>query len=283
MTGEVDGGGARVSTFAALYEHSKKLAGTRGWDVALAQKPVQVLEGLDHSDFCPGLFVTAIKDCKSEVTQDVALATNWQVSVAFLHLNSPLPEATTTTAMAVMKYRLMFTQVMVEPFLAAFQLEKGALASPPAGMPKGSWCQMASETIVGLSAADHSKFNVEPCKLITTGLHDFEHQHTKYSVRDGKLGVDCFTAGELRGSSQVESLYATSADLKMVDATRVAEQLHVTTNSSIQSADINRKAVEVALKLLPAKSLARHQKNGRGICYIDDYTVTLNIGTVGVV
>jgi len=184
---------------------------------------------------------------------------------------------------ATMKRRLTFTQEMVEPFLTAFELEKGQLASP-AGLPAGPWCLEAQKQIVGLSAADSSKLKVEPCKLITTGLHDFEHQHTTYKTEsDGRLEVTCFTAVEQPGSSIDKSQYATkSVDCKMVDATRVAEQLHVVTNSSVECADINRVAFETAKKLVPAKSLKRFEEKGRGICFMPDYSVFSNIGPLWV-
>jgi len=197
MAGEVDGGAARPSTMAGLYEQSKAYADSHSIEDALKMKPVHVLEGLDHSDFCPGFFVTKTKDCKSEVEQDAALATIGEVAAAFLHLHTPTSDATKAAAMAVMKKRLAFTLEMVQPYLTAFQLEKGQLASPPSGVPAGPWCNVAAETIVGLSTADASKLKVDACKLITTGLHDFEHQHSKHTITpDGKLDVDCFSAVE---------------------------------------------------------------------------------------
>jgi len=280
MAGEVDGGGGRVSSYAGLYAMTKAFAGSHSWEAALKLKPVLVLDGLDHSDFCPGFFVTATKDCKSEVTQGVALATIGAVASAFLQLNSPTSDATKASAMAIMKNALSFTQEMVEPFLTAFQLERGPVASPPVGVPAGPWCQLASQKIVGLSAADQGKFKVEPCELITTGLHEFEHQHTKYSVlADGSLQVTCYSAVEDPPHDKSSTQYASkSVDCKMVDATRVAEQLNVTTNASVSCADINRISVEVALKLLPSKSLARYQTKGRGVCYMEDHGVFSNIG-----
>merc|ERR1719160_1218618 len=90
MAGEDDGGGARPSTMAGLYEQSKAYADSHSMEEALRLKPVHVLEGLDHSDFCPGFFVTKVKDCKSEVSQDVALDRIGAGASAFLHLNSPV-------------------------------------------------------------------------------------------------------------------------------------------------------------------------------------------------
>jgi len=279
MAGELDGGGARVSSLAGLYAQSKEYAQSHSWADALKQKPVQILEGLDHSDFCPGFFVTKTKDCKSEVTQDVALDTIGEVASAFLHLNSPTSDVVKANAMFIMRKRLPFTQEMAEPFLVALQLEGAAVATPPAGVPAGPWCNVAQKTVVGLSATDADKFEPEPCELITTGLHQFEHQHPNYSLANGKLDSTCFSAVEPSGHSNSGSQFsATSVDCKMIDGTRVAEQLKVSVNSSLDCSDVNRQAVEVAKKLVPAKSLKRFEEKGRGVCFLPDSHVFSNIG-----
>jgi hypothetical protein len=285
MAGEVDGGGARVSSYAGLYAQSKAYAEShtslaQGWEAALTVKPVHILEGLDHSDFCPGFFVTKTKDCKSEVTQDAALATIGEVASAFLHLNTPTSDKTKANAMATMKKRLSFTQEMAEPFLIAFQLEGRPVASAPKGVPAGPWCNVAQKTIVGLNAADAGKLKTKPCKLITTGLHQFQHQHTNYSLEaDGSLSNTCFSAIEPSVHSISGSQFsAASVDCKMIDATRVAEQLKVPTNTRVDCGAVNRLAVEVAKKLLPSKSLKRFEEKGRGVCFMPDSHVFSNIG-----
>jgi len=284
MAGEVDGGGARVSSMAGLYAQSMAFADSHSLEESLIKKPVQILEGLDHSDFCPGFFVTKTKDCKSEVTQDVALDTIGEVASAFLHLNAPTSNATKQAAIEVMKKRLTFTKEMAEPFLTAFRLEGAEVASPPAGVPAGPWCNVGQDTVAGLSPSDAGKLKAEKCTLITGGLHQFEHQHTNYSIKqDGSLEVSCFTAIEPSPHSISGSQFsATSVDCKMVDATRIAEQLKVQTNISISCADVNRKAVEVAMKMLPAKSLKRFQEKGRRVCFMEDASAPGNIGPLWV-
>jgi len=229
--------------------------------------------------------VTKTKDCKSEVTQEVALDTIGEVASAFLHLNTPsAKQSSKAAAMGVMKRRLTFTSEMAEPFLTAFQLEGKEVASPPAGVPAGPWCNVAQQEIVGLPAADAGKLKAAPCELVTTGLHDFEHQHTNYTVeKDGSLEVSCFSAVEpSQHSIEGSQFSAVSVDCKMVDATRVAEQLKIQTNSSISCGDVNRKAVEVALRLLPEKSLKRYQEKGRGVCYEEDTHAPGNVGPLWV-
>jgi len=278
-SGEVDGGSARPSTMAGLYRQSKEYAAAHSWEEALTLKPVHVLDGLDHSDFCPGFFVTKTKDCKSEVSQDTALATIGSVAAAFLHLNIPTaPMVNKDAAMDIMKKHLAFTQEMCEPYLTAFDLEKGELTSAPSGVPTGSWCEACQRDIVGLSAAASGKLQVEPCKLSASSV--FENQPTTYTKVSGdRLDVTCATYVEGPGGGLVGSqTVPKSVDCKMVDATRVAQQLGVTTNTNVECGSVNSAAFEVAKMLVPAKSLSRFQQKGRGLCFMADSKVLGNIG-----
>merc|ERR1712003_383183 len=137
---------------AGLYGQAKTYANIHGWDEALKMKPVHVLEGLDHSDFCPGFFVTKVKDCKSEVTQDVALQRIGEGASAFLHLNSPTLATTKTAALSNMKKLMGFTAEILDPYLKAFELEKSGSLGP--------WCTTAQHVIAGLSEKDAPKLHV---------------------------------------------------------------------------------------------------------------------------
>jgi len=191
-------------------------------------------------------------------------------------------EATQVAAMSTMKSHLAFTKEMVDGYLMAWDLEKGE------GVARDDnkfepWCDTAQNKIAGLSATDAAKFKPQPCKLITAGLHEFEHQHTKCNVTDGTLECSCFSAIEPPASSIDHSQFASkSVDCKMVDATLVGQQLNVTTNASVSCADINREAYEVAKRLVPAKSLKRFEEKGRGICFEPDTSVLFNIGPLWV-
>jgi len=169
---------------------------------------------------------------------------------------------------------------MAEPFLVAFQLEGGQVASPAKGVLAGPWCNVALNTLVGLSVADADKLKAEPCKLISKGLGQFEHQHPNSTIlADGNLETTCFSYVEPSPHSISGSQFsASSVDCKSIDATRVAKQLKVSTNSSMTCADVNRKAVEVAKGLLPQKSLRRYMERGRGVCFMPDSSVLGNIG-----
>lgn len=275
MAGELDGGAARPGKLSWFYRQMREYEKTHSTDVALTRKPVQVLEGLDHSDFCPGFFVTKVKDCKSEVTQEVALQRIGEGASAFLHLNTPTPATTKTAALTTMKTMLEFTSEMCDPYLKAFELEQSG--------SQGPWCSKAQPIIAGLSEKDLAKLTVSDggCDLVLGDLHQFEHFHTNYTTTaEGGLSVSCGAAVEepsntLNTGSQVA---AASIDCKMVDATRIGQQMNVTTNASVECADINRMAVALAESMISEKSRKRYQEKGRKYCFKPDAHAFGNIG-----
>ena len=94
---------------------------------------------------------------------------------------------------------------------------------------------------------------------------------TYKKLSDGRLDVTCATYLEGPVGGRVGSLTVPkSVDCAMIDATRVAQQLQVSTNTQVECASVNRAAFEVAKKLVPAKSLKRFEDNGRGLCFMAD-------------
>lgn len=264
-------GGARPGKMAFYFEQYRAFADKSGQELALTRKPVHVLRGMDHSDFCPGFFVTAIKDLKSEVTQDVALATIGKGSGAFMHLNTASASAPAkAAAMATMQTMLNFTTSIVDPILQAFALEQSDDSGP--------WCQRAQHVVAGLSAADDKKLQVA---TELSPFDQFEHRHTNYTQLPG-VGLKVTAIASVEASSGFGPLdihqAAKSIDCKMVDATRVAQQLTVKTNTSVQCGDANKLAVDAALSLLPAHSRQRYEAQPRRYCILKDTGVFGNIG-----
>jgi len=167
----------------------------------------------------------------------------------------------------------------------ALKLEREQLTTSPAGIPSGPWCKVAGGIISGISSKDAAKLEIEACKLVPTeaGLHEFEHQHTNYTVSStGELDVTCFSYVEPQDPTQGKAMSAKSVDCKMVDATRVAQQLGVKTDSTIQCLEVNKKAVEIAKQLLPSAVVQKYETNGRPFCFKDDAAAPLNIGPLWV-
>ena len=148
LAGKVDGGGARPGKLVYYHSWSKVFGAVYGQEIELQTKPVHVLPGMDHSDFCPGFFVTAIKDIPSEVTQSAAMFTIGQSVSAFLHLNLPTDDLQ-SDAKATMSRRLQFTLSLLELGLTVLV------------MVQGSWCGLAQKQFGGLSSQDAGLLQVE--------------------------------------------------------------------------------------------------------------------------
>lgn len=73
---------------------------------------------------------------------------------------------------------------------------------------------------------------------------------------------------------------AKAIDCKMLDATRIAQQLQVQAQVGSQCGALTQQAVAIAEQLLPKKSLERFRSMGRPINYHEDKTVFGNIGQV---
>lgn len=266
LSGELDGGGARPGKLSLFYSQFKGHVDEHGQEAALALKPVHVLPGVDHSDFCPGFFVTAIKDLKSEVSQQEALESIGRGASAFLHLNSPTSDATKSKAMTVMRDMLGFTEEMCEPYLKAFEIERS-----------GSVCMEAQQVVSGLSSA-----HTELLKVVVsaTPFDQFEHAHTSYNQSSDGIDVSIISSFEEASGFGPTDVHGASksVDCKMLDATRIAEQLNVTTQEGIACGELTQRMVSQAQELLPQRSLQRFVAQGRSVCTVADRTVFGNVG-----
>jgi len=259
LNGELDGGGARPGKMSLFYKQFKEYADAHGEEQALTLKPVHVLPGVDHSDFCPGFFVTAIKDLKSEVSQEEALQAIASGAGAFLHLNSPVSQSAKAEAMQTMKSLLGFTAEMCEPYLRAFEMEAS-----------GSLCEDAQRVVAGLSAEDAVRLKVS---VNPVPFSDFKDGRTGYGPGSGDdLEVQIVSAfEEASGFGPADNHGASkSVDCKMLDATRIAEQMHVHTETGRECGELTKQAVAVAEQLLPQRSMERYRAKGRSVCTVAD-------------
>jgi len=265
LAGELDGGGARPGKLAYYYSQSKAYGAAYGQDMALQMKPVHVLPGMDHSDFCPGFFVTAIKDIHSEVTQSVAMSTIGQGVSAFLHLNSPTDDTLQNAAKATMSSMLQFTSSLLEPVLKVLAMEQG------------SWCELAQKQIAGLSSEDAGLLQVEVDAVTVSA---FSTTTTSYTLGTSGLKVTTISTAEpTSGFGPTDNHEAAeSVDCQMVGANRVAQQLNVQTDGSQSCQGINKVAEQTAFGLMTKRSQDRYLQKARGLCFLDDSTVAGNIG-----
>lgn len=268
LSGELDGGAARPGKLSLFYKQFKEYAAEHGRDEALALKPVHVLPGVDHSDFCPGVFVTAIKDLQSEVSQEESLRSISAGAAAFLHLNSPTSDAAKVAAKQTMEDMLGFTQEMCEPYLQAFEIERA-----------GSLCEEAQSAVSGLSAEDVGRLKVVNHPVT---FDKFEHSRTGYEVVSGSLEANISSSFEAPGGLGPLDVHgaAKSIACKMLDSTRIAQQLQVETSSGMQCGQLTQEAVSMAESLIPQKSLDRYRAKGRTICTVDDTKAFGDIGPI---
>jgi hypothetical protein len=168
--------------------------------------------------------------------------------------------------METMRSMLSFTQEMCEPYLTAFEQERS-----------GEWCVRAQNTMAGLAAGNAEKLRVQ---ANVVDFSNFEHGRVQYETNDGGLDVTVVSAFEAAGGfgPTDEHGAAKSLDCKMIDATRVAEQLQVDTQLGTACGELNKQSVEAALKLLPQSSKQRYEAQGRKFAFVDDSTVLGNIG-----
>jgi len=174
-----------------------------------------------------------------------------------------------------------------DAYKMAYMLEREQLTNPPAGVPAGPWCKVGAGIIPGVSAQDADKLKIEPCTLVPTeaGVHQFEHRHTTYKkLANGELDVTCYTYVEPLGNTKdnITLDNTKSIDCKMVDATRVAAELGIKTDPTVQCLEVNKKAIEVAKKMLPAATVQQYESHGRPFCLKDDEGVFMNIGPLWV-
>jgi len=184
-----------------------------------------------------------------------------------LHLNSPTSDVTKVAAMQTMKDMLSFSQEMCEPYLRAFDIESS-----------GSMCEDAQRIVAGLSAEDSGRLKVVN---LPVPFADFEHSRTGYELdSDSVLEAHISSSFEGPGALGVVHGAAKSLACKMLDSTRVAEQLQVETTQGVQCGELTQQAVAMAERLLPQRSLERYRAAGRTVCTAEDKEVFGDIGPV---
>ena len=216
LAGKVDGDGARPGKLVYYHNQSKEFGAVYGQEIALQTKPVRVLPGMDHSDFCPGFFVTAIKDIHSEVTQSVSMSTIGQGVSAFLHLNLITDDTIQSDARATMSRRLQFTSSLLEPRLTVLVMEQE------------SWCGFSQMQIEGLSSQNAGLLQVE---VDAVSVSVFSTT-TTYTLESTGLKVMTISTSEPTygyGSTDNHEI-AESVNCQMEGANRVEQQLNVQTD-----------------------------------------------------
>jgi len=278
---ELDGGLARPGKTSTWWRQHSALRAARGEEYALVQKPVIVLPGLNHSNFCPGFDVPG--DLPAEVSQRVATASIAKVVAAFLRAQTATAPARRASGVQLLREKVAWTQELLEPYVKAQELERttGASVSPESASP---FCAQAQHIVAGLSEADDARLEVrDSFRAASTHL---EHCHPNWNVTaQGGISVqscshtdyyvDIANTGAITAASEIAC--------KMLSSARISQQLKTTADKpAVPCSEGNRLAVKLAESLAARSTLHRFRRIGRGWCFKPDTPTFGNIGPLWV-
>jgi len=277
---ELDGGSARPGALSRSLYSSDLAAASRGGPGSkfqLAQKPVVILLGLDHSSFCPGFRVPG-DVWPADLPEDVSNRLIADHVAAFLLVHT-LPNQ--ERAFQLLAESMASTRKLLSPLLAGIALE--ADFSAPQSAP---WCEVAQRRIAGLSAGDDDRLF-----LISEYLNvskEFEHSHVHFKTSDKSRTSTFNISGHNAYFSHLDiadscSVPAQEIGCKLASAARIGQQLNASTRNTPSCKDVNEHAIQTAKSLLGsteegARALARYASRGRGICLEEDVAAPFNIG-----
>jgi len=298
---ELDGGGAKPSRMTLWWNQFQAFATAQGMQKAVEQKPVIIVPGMDHSDFCPGFPVPG--DLPSELSQDASLALIGSHAAAFLSLHSDQSAAVVQKATALLTASIGVTQAMLDPIIQALNMEvdggEGLVGVITANHSK--WCEEAQKIMVGADLAPHllpidTYFPVAP-----DPPPSLEHCHNNYTL-DNSTAVPmlktttCSHADYEKGTQGPNTEVNAGAHqlaCKMISRERAAQQLGMPLigatgyTGEVKNACqiINQAAIDMGMAIVakgaPA-TMARYKQKGRTFCLGDDFNAPGNIGPLWV-
>jgi len=279
---ELDGGLARPGKTATWWRQHSALSLAKGEEYALTQKPVVILPGLNHSDFCPGFDVPG--DLPAELDQAAATATIGEVMAAFLQLQvTPPSSAVHATALAFMREQAAWTGEFMAPYLKAQDWERNRTDVADSAEGASPFCARAQHIIAGLSKEDDVLLRVRD------GFHvdssNLEHCHPNSTVAADGLAVNsCSHADYYIDVANTGSITAASEiACKMLSSDRVAQQLKTKAKDpKVPCQEGNRHAVQVAEAIAHKRTLDRLRQIGRGWCFEEDTPTLGNVGPLWV-
>jgi hypothetical protein len=266
---ELDYGGARPGKTSIWWKQHLEFAKSSGDDAALKQKPVIILPGLNHSDFCPGFDVPG--DLPAEVDQ--GRATEVIADAVSSFLSAQLGDS---NGLAHLKAFRDGTHVWMDPYLQAEAMERSDQSGTEG---TSSVCEQGAHLQAGLSATDDAHLKVTDQFFVKNS--NLEHCHPAYEADGSDLKVTSCSHTDYYSDVGNTGYFACSKQVacKWLSSDRLAEQLHTTAEKpDVTCKDINMQTVQMAEALAPKATLERFKQKGRGWCFEDDSSVTGNIG-----
>lgn len=294
---ELDGGLGRPGNMLHSIKSSDKAAQANDAvysDWQMINKPVLILKGMDHSDFCPGFQVPG--DVYPSAITDKAVSNQLigTVTADFLHLQTSQSEGLKESSLKSLREQSEWTrESLLKPMTDAIDYLEGSVDGGQA-----PWCEIVQPELVGFqNYADRERLSINSIYKVES--HAFEHTRVRYDSIDAGSGYE--SVFNVSGHNQY---YGTSAldisesclypakelGCKMASSDRVAEQMHLaggTYNNTLTCMDMNKIAYDTAIHYLQKTSagqdaLERFEERGRPICFTPDFNAPGNIGPLWV-
>ena len=254
---ELNGGQTKLARIAMYYSEYEEIANKQGEEYALKQKPVVIIPGINHSDFCPGFAVKG--DLESEVDPDIAVEKIAEVSASFLDIHTSSESGVVDSGVQLIKGALHGTKALSEPFLKARSLELS-----------GSWCEKAQLQIA--SPEFDSRLAINP--IIADSTLNFMSGHTNTEldasgvlkldiVSYAKYPQDILRLGKLISADEIAC--------KMVSKEKISSDFFLNIPATKASCkQLNELALNYASTLVSPHVWQRYVSKGKKMEFEDD-------------
>eukprot|EP00939_MAST-03C_sp_MAST-3C-sp1_P002003 g2003.t1 len=282
----LDGGLGRPGMLLRSMQSSLLAEKSTNMSWYVRNKPVAIIEGIDHSSFCPGFRVPG-DVWPAEVDGETGSRRIGELVAAFLDLQlDMLFKADGGERLLTVATKFTHDDLL-KPYVDALSLEYSEhYESAP-------WCAESQILLAGLlEEKDISRVHIASASYFNDS-HQFEHSRVHYENSSGVLELnisghnDKYSGGVL---DLVDSCLVPAHDVacKLASADRVAQQLGIGSPGTKYVAnrtcrDLSQAAIERAFDLLrktPAgrRAVELHSRRGRPFCLLPDGHAFGNIG-----
>lgn len=263
LNAELDGGAARPGKTSTWWREHLEIAREQGADFALERKPVVILQGLNHSDFCPGFDVPG--DLPADVSQADATAAIGRAVAAFLQVQVG-SAAVRDGGVGVLRKLISWTQEFMEPYLALQELERSLDGRSP-------FCEQAQHIVAGLSAPEDARLTVSDSYASSSS--DLERCRPNWSSSGAGRALSVRTCGHADYYADVANTRSITAAselaCKMLSSALISQQLNASAaRPAADCREANMYAAKLAEEHAPNGTLARFRGRGRGWCFAGD-------------
>lgn len=276
LNGELDAGTARPGKTSIWWRQYLNMTGEIGWSTNTSlDKPVIILQHLNHSDFCPGFDVPG--DLPAEITQAEATKTIGNVLAAYISIQSTR-QSPRTEDIATIKSKLSWTMEFLNPYIIAEDMtyvrNKHSVRhveaySPPNGTSR--ICEIMQHSVANLNPKDDARLTVH------NGWYESNDNlvycHTNFTILANATVLvntcshtdyypDLDNTGSIEAASQLAC--------KFESTEQIAAALKIKSPTQPSCSELNKQIVALAESLAYPTTLARFKAKGRGWCFESD-------------